>query len=454
MAQEGVLGYKHPGDVDVRAFKLVSAAGQVVDLKSIVVDFSIYSGIDEPYLQCDLVLNDSVGLMNTINVNKDGDIQGGFSGGDVLIVSYKSNDDSLEYKNHIFALYEMTDRKRIEERSEAYFLSGISIEAYSSSTTKICRAYGGTGGNDISKMVKSIVDEFIYSKSIKDIHRSYRAATGFRVEKETVFDETLGKHQFIIPNLSVDDTIQFMINEADSPDHIPYYFFYENSKGFCFKNLANLINQEPKETFSYMPSNANEGSNATKDENFDRTKIVSFDVIKQSDFMENATGGLFKSRTIHLDILKKTKRERVYNYDDYFPKFSKLQRLKIAGSSAGEPVVRMYTSRSDHDNDPIFAGEAPHPKRYCDVVSQKQSYFLHIFNTQLEVVIPGDSEIDVGDVIYLSIPPAAITDDQYGTEDKYMSGKYLITKLRNKLLDGSEAMSTIIECVKDTSIKH
>jgi hypothetical protein len=454
MSEEGITGYKHPGDVDIRSFKLVTAVGQVIDLQSLVVDFSIYQNIFEHYLQCDLVLNDSVGLFNTINIQKNGDVQGGFSGGDVLIVSYRSNDDSLEYKNHIFSLYEMTDRKRIEERSEAYFLSGISIEAYLSSTNKICRAYGGAGGNDISKMMRSVVDEFVYSDKIKDLHRSYREATQFRVEKINDFDPTVGKHKFIIPNLSVDDTIDFLIHEADSPDHIPYYFFYENSKGFNFKNLGNLVKQEPKEKYEYLPSNLDEGKNSANDKNFDRTKIITFDVIKQSDIMENTQEGLFKSRTINIDILKKSKREVVYNYDDYFPRFNKLQRLKIAGNVEGEPLVRMYTSRTAHDTDPLFEGEAPTPKRYSEIAGQRDAYFSHIFNTQVEVAIPGDSELDVGDIIYLSIPPAAITDDQYGTEDKYLSGKYLITKLRHKMLDDTEAMTTIMECVKDSGIKH
>ena len=153
---ESIGGYKHAGDVDVRAFKLITAAGQVIDLESITVEFSVYQSLFEHYLQCDLILNDSLGLINTLNPIKDGVTQGGFSGGDLLVVSYRSNDESLPYKNHVFVLYEMTDRKRLEENSEAYFFSGISLEAYSATSQKISRSYGGSAGNDISSMVKSI----------------------------------------------------------------------------------------------------------------------------------------------------------------------------------------------------------------------------------------------------------------------------------------------------------
>jgi hypothetical protein len=177
--------------------------------------------------------------------------------------------------------------------------------------------------------------------------------------------------------------------------------------------------------------------------------------LKQGDFLENLESGLFQSRTIHIDVLRKNKREVVYKYDDYFSKFKKLQNLKIAGGETkGDPVVRMFTSRFGHDSDALFSGESPNPKRYTEHIGQSEAYLSHTFNTQLEVVIPGDSELDVGDVIVLNIPPATNVLDQVNVGDKYLSGKYLVTKIRNKFLDDSESMSTILECVKDTGTKQ
>lgn len=60
----------------------------------------------------------------------------------------------------------------------------------------------------------------------------------------------------------------------------------------------------------------------------------------------------------------------------------------------------------------------------------------------------------LGDVIVLNIPPATNVLDQVNVGDKYLSGKYLVTKIRNKFLDDSESMSTILECVKDTGTKQ
>lgn len=455
---ESIGGYKHAGDYDVRTFKIITATGQSIDIEPLTIEFSLYQSLFEHYMQCDLVLNDSLGLLNTINPIKGGNLQGGFSGGDLLVVSYKSNDDSLPYKTHVFVLYEMTDRKRIEENSEAYFFSGISIEAYTTSSNKISRAYGGLSGSAASKMIESITKEFLLNTNSTSVYASLKQFVNYSIVKESEIEQTNGNHKFVIPNLSVDDSIDFICKEADSDDHIPYFMFYENSSGFNFKNLGSLIEQDPKEKYTYAPSNHTGGyKDKPKEEYTESTNIRSFEVIKQSDYLINQESGLFKSRSIYLDVLRKSKREVVYKYDDYFPKFKKLQEYKIPGSDPevmGDSVVRMATSRFGHDTDSLFSGETPVVKKHSETCAQSESYFSHIFNTQLEVVIPGDSELDVGDVIYLNIPPATNVLDQVLTSDKYLSGKYLITKLRNKFLDDSESMSTIIECVKDTAISQ
>lgn len=455
-SESGVTGYKHAGDVDIRAMKFVSASGQVIDIDPIVIEFSVYQSITEHYLQCDLVINDSIGLINTINTNNSTNMQGGFSGGDMLIVSYKSNTPELPYVNHMFVLHELANRKRLEERSEVYFLSGISVEAYSSSGNKISRAYGGSSGGIISSMISSVVDEFLLSSNIKNMQEAYRKALNISLQKKTDIDETVGNHKFVIPNLSVDDTISFLSSEADSADHIPYFFFYENNNGFNFKNLGSLVSQEVKQKYQYIPSNFTETTADYRSDDYtEATNIISFEVLKQSDYLENLENGLFKSKTIQLDILRKNKNEVDYRYDNYFPKFKKLQNFKIAGDvESGNPVIRMVTSRDGHQSDKIFADENPTPKKIGSTVAQSESYYQHIFNTCVEVALPGDTNINAGDVIYLSIPPASNVKDQLLTEDKYLSGKYLVTKIRNKIIDDSEMMTTIAECVKDTSVKQ
>ena len=107
-------------------------------------------------MKCEVTITDSVGLINSLLGNPNTKELGGFNGNEFLLVSFKSNSDDLDYKNFLFSLYQLTDRQRIEERNEAYVISGISTEAYSTASRKINRAFGRQGGNLISNMVTAV----------------------------------------------------------------------------------------------------------------------------------------------------------------------------------------------------------------------------------------------------------------------------------------------------------
>lgn len=446
-------GYRKAGDIDVRTFSLISGAGQIIDIEGLVADFSIFQDIESHYMKCEMTITDSVGLINTLAGNPDTGELGGFNGNEFLLVSFKSNSDDLEYKNHLFSLYQLTDRQRIEERNEAYVISGISTEAYSTASRKINRAFGRQGGNQISNMVTAVYNEFFNSNQLQGLYRNISQLAGAQVSKGFQCDETVGLHKYIVPSLTVDDTIDFFADESDSADHVPLYNFFENSDGFNYKNISTLVTQEPKEMFTYAPSN-NTSEVGSSNANDDRTKIRSFLVAKQTDFLGNLDGGLYNSRSIHLDVLKKNKRVVDYSYDKAFNRFKTFHGLKIPGQSDSPSIIRLKTSDFGRDTDTIFQPEAPLPKTITETAAVSDGYSKHIFNTVVEVVVAGDSELDVGDVVLLKIPAAAISKDQDGDADKYLSGNYLITKLRHKMLGvNGDNYTTTLECVKDTGFK-
>jgi hypothetical protein len=451
---EHVKGYRNPGDIEIKTLKFVSIAGQIIDIGPIVVEMNIFQNLFEHYLQCEIVLNDSLGIIQTLG-NGRSDENGGFTGGELLFISYRTKDEALPLRTHFFALYEMSERVRVEEKSETYVMSGVSIEAYLSASKKISKAYGTGGGNTIDKMMKSVIEEYVYNKNAKDIYDGYRAILNYKYEKKNTFDPTNGQHKFIMPNISVDSTIKFLCDQADNDLHIPYFLFYENSDGYNFRDLNELVKQDVKETYTYFPSNFAEGEKSAASEFSDTTNIISYTVLKQTNILTNAKNGLYKSKMINIDLLKKNKKEVTFDYLKNHTKFNKLQPYKVPGGVEGDPVVYMLTSRSDHNQSgSIFQKENHLPKKINQFLLQKKAYERHVFNSVLEVSIPGDSQLQVGDTVYLSIMPATNTKDQEGLEDKYLSGKYIITKLRHKMKGKTgDGFMTIFECAKDTRIQ-
>lgn len=439
MSKENIEGYRFAGDIDVKGISLIDTQGNITELGSTTLEVNIFQDLFKHYLECDIVISDAVSLFSN-----------GFTGGEVVVLSYKTRDKSLEHKTHLFGVRNISDRTRVDEKVEAYVLNCISAEAYDTSVSKISRSYGGDKGNTITNMIKSIVNEFVYNDKIKNIHSSFKGVLNVAPRKVNEYDQTNGQHKFIIPNLSVNDTILFLIKESSSDYHAPLFFFYESTKGFNFKDLNNLVQQAPIEKYSWVPTNV-KGNKKTEDTDVkDYQKIISYDVIKQSNVLGNTQKGLYSSKIINLDILQKNKHEVTFNYKKEGSKFSGLQSGLIQGDSNSPSIVWMMQSRAGHDTG-LYQDENVLPKKTNQIVSRRASYSAHIFNTVVEVTIPGNSELLVGDVIELDIPYSTTLKSLDGKQDKYISGKYLVTSARHKFggKSGSE-FTTILECVKDT----
>ena len=72
-------------------------------------------------------------------------------------------------------------------------------------------------------------------------------------------------------------------------------------------------------------------------------------------------------------------------------------------------------------------------------------------NTVILITIPGNSELNVGDTINCKFTPAT-SYEEGKQEDKYTSGKYLITKCRHAIT--KRMYDTVLECVKDTGTEE
>lgn len=441
MSGKSKVGYRFAGDIEIEKFDIISSKGNVTDITSLVTEISIYQNLFSHYLQCEIAISDGIAYLDSI---------GGFTGGEVIAISYKSKDKDLDFLNHFFGVYSLTDRQKVDEKIETYVLNCISIESYIASPQKISRAYGS---NIISNMAKSVIEEFLYNNTAKDFYTGYKEILNTVVEKSITIDETDGLQKFIIPNFSPDETIDFFTSEADSDSHIPYYVFYEDSRGFNFRDLSKLIDSDTIDTFTYLQSNTDDGDEDGDTVVRDYQKIITFNVIRQTDFLKNINDGLFKSKTINLDILRKNKKEITYQYSNYHEKFKTLQPEKIIGEVQGDATIYMMNSRTGHDSDTVLSAENHFPKRMNDFISIKRSYGRHIFNTVLEVTLFGNSDLNVGNVIELVIPNSTTVKKSDKKEDKYLSGKYLITSLRNKFSGKTgQQFITILECVKDTGI--
>ena len=402
--------------VTVDKLYILADGTHAINISEQAIEVSIYQDLYEPFLTCDVIIEDALDVYNSLA--RSPNRQPGFTGHDILVISYTStfSGDNTPSKTHAFVLYEVEERFRAKEKSEIVILQGISIEGWLSVDKKISRAYGYNTKNNkktMSHYVKSIVDEFIHNKQAMDTYDIIETGVNVGVVRNNTYDETKSRLPYIVPFLTPTEAIHKLMEEADNDLDIPLFTFYEDSTGFHFADISKLVDADfdsLNNTFTYEPSNASEGGGQKSF--VDLKKVISFEVIKQTDTMSAKLGGLFKSKTINIDVLKKNKTEIIYNYDKSGQIFNKLNDGKlphghlVTGTSSPDASVYMRTSRTGHDYYKLFESEYHLPKKSNTLLGKRQSYGEHLENIMLSVSLNGHSELNVGEKINLVIPKA------------------------------------------------
>ena len=443
MASEG---YKHAGDVEVESATLILSNKQVVDISELVTEVNIYQDLFNHYIEAEFVMDDSFNLFGE-----------GCNGTEIVEISFRNMVGSgvnTKFIRHVLNVYEVSDKQRISEFREVYIMNCVSAEKYLTTPTKISRAYGPSL---ISDMISKINSEFVYNNDAKDFYRELSSIFNYTKSKTGVIDKTSGQQQLIIPNMPVDDAIDFLSTEADSDDHIPFYTFYEDADGFNFRNVSNLTQQEAFLTFHHLPtatdlpeSDLGGGQNDFLNGFDDTFKIIAYNVVKQNNILKNTNDGLYRQKTLNLDIQRRSSKEVVYDYDEYGNKFKSIEN-KILGGAEGEPIYNLMTTRKGHDSDETLSAENHFPKRINETKQITRGYQRSLFNVVMEVTVAGNDEINVGQVIELMFYRTIDDIVSLDTYDKYLSGNYLITKVRQKLTGAKSGVDyvTVIECTRD-----
>jgi len=447
MAENRVQGF-----VNLISCVLIPSIGEPIQIGKLASEINIYQDLNYPYMTCDIVISDSVGLFATMD--RGAARQGGFTGQEILVLQYATGDKNE--RSHAFLLHKVLTRGDVKEKKEVIVISGISIEKHFTYDKKISRAYGGEKGNSVDKIVKSIVDEFIYNKTAKAVYGKIAGVTNVSIKKFNHFDETRSKLRIVLPSVEPMEAIKMLTGEADNDTGAPHFIFYEDHDGYQFADVSKLVTDEPQFSFEYAPAGYHEVN----------YNIIEYDVLKQNDLFDALEKGLAKSRTINLDILKKQKREVVYDYSKSGPKFSKLNNsFLVPGYSeeqAPDAVIHLVTSRTGHDTEGSGfsvkdlhgydqGGENFLPLHKNVHTAARASYRKHLSNFMLRVVVPGNSGINVGRTCILNIPQPTINDTGATDTkpDKYLSGIYLITEVRDQIQKGRE-MFTTMTMIKDS----
>ena len=427
------------GDVILISYRSFDGSGSPkrLDIRNLVQEFSIYESIDGKFLSGDMTLLDATNAIQELPIT-------GFERVEFFFRTpgtTKGFDFSVK-SGHPMFVYSLQNRQGVNPRSQIYTLKFISLEAIRDHQTRISKAFSG----GIDQMVIDICKNYLNTK------------------KDILVEETKGNYKIVVPRIKPTQAIENFRKNARSKDYENSGFhFYENALGFQFKSYEGLYCKKdgsPREVKAhYSPKVKNVGENDI----YNLQSVESFEIKQQFNTLENTYNGVYSSRLITHDLFTKTFKEYDFDYNVEYGKQNHLEQDASGGKrddngilpyfnydkgdtfgTKNEGVLHFQSSTSKVHND----YEQPEAE---EILQKRISQHVAANNLVIEITVPGTTEINVGDIVNFSLPKyAAATEDDKKDQDKYLSGRYLISAARHHVSTLNKRHTLVLELIKDS----
>ena len=413
-----------------------------LNIRNLVTEIKIYESLDNAFLSGDMTIVDATNLIQKLPL----------SGFERLELRFNSPGTDLGYdfsvdKGHPMFVYNLQNRQGVNPNTQMYTLNFISIEAIRDQQTRISRAYAG----GIDTMIDNICNEHLKTK------------------KDVIIEETKGVHKLVIPRIKPTAAINMLRRNAKSKYFENSGFvFYEDANAFHFKSLEGLFckadgsPRTSKITYSPRPKNISvKGTEGHEEHNVQ--SVERFKVLSQYDTLKSTLQGAYASRLITHDLFNKTFKEHDFNYHIEYGKQRHLEsdfrgdvsdnnsKLPYFNFDSGDTFALKPEGTLHYQSETAKVHNDYELPDSQNILQKRISQRVLIDALKIEIVVPGFSEIRVGDVVNFDMPDFKDTpkEDKRGV-DEYISGRYLISAVMHHVSSISKRHTMVMELVKDS----
>ncbi len=461
----------NPTSYELEILTIVNNEGEGFDIRGLMLECNLYESITRNFLMGELVIGDSIGLRENAKL----------FGQESLRLRFKQpsgvhdETDEDDIIDQVFRIYKITNEKRLDETSTVYQLYFTSPEFITAKRKRVSQALRGSMTDMAAKIAEDHLD-------IANENKDKKLESYFELREKSQGDN----FHVVIPNWTVNHAINYLCSEAQGTSASSgladsFYFFQTACGGYRIQSLANMMDQEygGGRPFTYSQS-ASDVPNA-KDIPYDSTdeaigagrRILDYKVSSSANVLEGIIGGLFASRQVTLDNTYQFYIDKTFSYLDKFhggktsmnchPLIRQEPEITHIGTSADEGDVEIIgsiegKSISDYsDAHLIFANDSSFVNDEKNNIVQPD-HKIHMGSKQfrkasqqllkyytMDVAISARTDISVGQVITLDIPPP-VPGEEF--ESKFFGGKHLITDIAWQLTTNS--CQTNIKVIKDS----
>ena len=86
-----------------------------------------------------------------------------------------------------------------------------------------------------------------------------------------------------------------------------------------------------------------------------------------------------------------------------------------------------------------------------EILQKRISQHLAVNALNIEITVPGTTEVNIGDIVHFSMPKyAPATQNDKKDQDIYLTGRYLISAARHQVSIVSKKHTLVLELIKDS----
>ena len=364
-----------------------------------------------------------------------------------------------------FKIYSVTDRMLYTDTGkQSYILHFVSPEIFLDALQPIFKTYNGSAAS----IVKQIFDKKLSTPRNILADGSSTAPTPL-----SIVGDSVNQLKFTSPGWKPSRCINWIASKVQESGYKnPGYMFYETNKQFYFINVEHLIDGyknagQVYQDYYYVPQNLNSTTNndenaynptLVKDIDKEYQKVVDFKVIETYNSLKNTQTGYLANRLYTFDVV--TKQHETFSYDHVsnFKDYIHLEDI-VGGYNPAAPFPAGVALRTDtgyqqvaFKHSQLYTGISNNANDVVqNVQTRRTSTQAELTNFQIEITVPGRTDIEVGSVVHFHYPdttPRDASDTAKLKDDNYYSGFYLITAIRHKITHIKHMM--VLEISKDS----
>lgn len=450
----------------IKAAVLESVSGVKIDISKSIASFLYFEDIEKPFVSATLSMIDSgQNLIGTLPIQ----------GGERVTIDIVD----VKEEEHRYDLYVWAVSGRIFEGSkQLYNLSLISLEALYNEGVRIYEPLSGSP----ESIVKKILEEYLETEKNIDVEsckyniklfpegkRAHALINQICPKAVPKTSESGGSKSNESTTRSGKTSIPSNTNKSSGSSG---YLFFENKNGFNFRSVDYFYSdgsdtfggKKPyEEVYEARPLSKNSASSSQRD----RYIIEDYAFRSEIDLFEQMRSGVFSTYCVFYNYSTGVYEEYTYNLADSFENQAHLgsqTKLGKVQTELSTRPTRIISSIIDHEtwysgNDPGSnetkdgsSGNNTFPDFQKHYMAQSFSRYYTMDVNKLEILIPGNPELTVGDKLDIRLPNMSA--QEFRKEQPYdenNSGLYLISKIGHNYDPLNSRVKTKLELIRDTS---